>query len=141
MFWASFRNGLLPTSKRVAGIMLLSKPGKPKYKIILLNSDTKNFAKHLQEDWRVCFLGWWERTKMDFFKVDRVFTMSDKHSIFYTAREEQRTRTPAWIDLDSCSVMSSFPLHLYLYSENHKYLRKNIDSPIVLNVNVWFDSF
>lgn len=118
VFWTSFMNGLLPTSKRVARIMLLPKPGKPKYKISLLNSDTKILCEALARRRKVCFLRWWEKTKMDFFKVDRVFTMSDMYSIFYTARREQRTSTPTWIDLD-CFVMSSFPLRLYLYLANH----------------------
>lgn len=47
MFWTSFRNGLLPSFMRVARIMLLPKPGEPKYKISLLNSDTKILCKAL----------------------------------------------------------------------------------------------
>ena len=48
---------------------------------------------------------------------------------------------PSWLDLESCSVKSSLPLHLYLYSADHKYLKENTDNPIVLNmINVWIDT-
>ena len=48
---------------------------------------------------------------------------------------------PAWIDLESCSVKPSLPLHLYLYSAGRKYLKKNTDNPIILNmIDVWFDT-
>lgn len=47
----------------------------------------------------------------------------------------------AWMELESCSVTPSLPLHLYLYSADRKNLRKNTDNPIVLNmINVWFDT-
>ena len=49
--------------------------------------------------------------------------------------------TPAWIDLESCSVRPSLPLKLFLYSVDRKSLRKNTNNPIVLNmIDIWFDT-
>lgn len=57
--------------------------------------------------------------------------------MFYFSSESP----PAWMDLESCSVTPSLPLHLYLYSADSKYLRKNTDNPFVLNmIKVGFDA-
>ena len=48
--------------------------------------------------------------------------------------------SPAWLELESCSVSVKLPLHLYMYSAGLKHLRKKTDNPIVLNmINVWHD--
>ena len=57
--------------------------------------------------------------------------------MFYFSSE----KTPAWIDLESCLVRPSLPLHLFLYSVDRKSLGKNTDNLIVLNmIDIWFDT-
>ncbi len=57
--------------------------------------------------------------------------------MFYFSSEN----TPAWIDLESCSVRPSLPLNLFLHSADQKSLRKNTDNPIILNtIDIWFDT-
>ena len=60
-----------------------------------------------------------------------------RSTMFYFASD----LTPAWLDIEKCSVEPKLPLNLYLYSAEAKKLKKDTKNPFVLNtIKVWFEA-